>query len=128
MNANTRTALRLFAHGFLMSPSHVPSLVAGGWTFLTNHAHVLLCLASDPDARLRDVADRVGITQRAVQHILADLEAAGAITRERVGRRNRYAVHAGVSLRHPLEAAHTVGELLALGPPASLVAPARVLG
>lgn len=86
------------------------------WTFLTNHAHVLLCLAADPEVRLRDVAETVGITERAVQHIVGDLESGGAITRERVGRRNRYAVHPNVKLRHPVEAAHTVGELLALGP------------
>lgn len=91
---------------------------AGGWTFLTNHSHVLLCLAVDSEARLRDVAERVGITERAVQHIVSDLERGGVITRERVGRRNRYAVHVDARLRHPVEAAHTVRELLALGPPA----------
>ena len=93
-----------------------PPRPAVGWTFLTNHAHVLLCLAADPEARLRDVADRVGISERAVQHIVSELEAGGVITRERVGRRNRYAVHPDTRLRHPVEAAHTVRELLALGP------------
>lgn len=89
---------------------------AGAWTFLTNHSHVLLCLAADPEARLRDVAAQVGITERAVQHIVRDLEGAGVITRARVGRRNRYAFHPDVPLRHPVEATHTVHELLALGP------------
>ncbi len=60
------------------------------WTFLSNHGHVLVCLARDPDSRLRDVASRVGITERAVQKILGDLEAAGIVRRERHGRRNRY--------------------------------------
>lgn len=84
------------------------------WTFLTNHAHVLVCLAADATARLRDVADRVGITERAVQHIVADLEAEGLLTRTREGRRNRYALHLGVPLRHPVEAHVQVGELMQL--------------
>lgn len=92
---------------------------SSAWTFLTNHSHVLLCLAADPDARLRDVAERVGITERAVQQIVGDLERGGVLTRERVGRRNRYAVHPDTRLRHPVEAAHTVRELLALGPVAA---------
>ena len=62
------------------------------WTFLTNHAQVLLCLADAPDIRLRDVAERVGITERAVQRIVADLSQAGYVKRDRVGRRNRYTV------------------------------------
>jgi predicted transcriptional regulator of viral defense system len=82
------------------------------WTFLTNHAHVLLCVSRDPDARLRDVAEVVGITERATQRIVAELEAAGYLTRMRDGRRNRYDVHPGVPLRHPLERDHTVGEIL----------------
>ncbi|MFM7320610.1 MAG: helix-turn-helix transcriptional regulator [Armatimonadota bacterium] len=84
------------------------------WTFLTNHSHVLICLARDPELRLRDVAQRVGITERAVQRIVAELEVAGAITRERDGRRNRYAVHADVKLRHPIEAHRTIADLIAL--------------
>jgi DNA-binding transcriptional ArsR family regulator len=87
---------------------------AAPWTFLTNHAHVLLCLASDPELRLRDVAARVGITERAVQHIVADLEAAGMLTRTREGRRNRYALHAERPLRHPVEAHRTVADLVNL--------------
>jgi len=83
------------------------------WTFLTNHAHVMVCIAQDPDARGRDIAGRVGITERAVQAIIADLVADGYVTRERRGRRNHYRLHAGAPLRHPLEAEYSIGELLA---------------
>lgn len=83
-----------------------------GWTFLTNHAHVLVCVAEDPDVRGRDIATRVGITERAAQAIVADLVADGYVTRTREGRRNRYEVHPDSPLRHPLESSHTVGELL----------------
>ncbi|AOT62267.1 helix-turn-helix domain-containing protein [Streptomyces fradiae] len=82
------------------------------WTFLTNHARVLLHIARDPDVRLRDVAASVGITERAVQLIVGDLEAAGYLTRTRVGRRNRYTIDPTVALRHPAEADHPVGDLL----------------
>ena len=84
------------------------------WTFLSNHAHVLVCLALDPDARLRDVALSVGITERAVQKIVSDLEAAGVIVRERAGRRNSYRLDLDVPLRHALESHKTVGTLLSL--------------
>jgi DNA-binding IclR family transcriptional regulator len=84
-----------------------------GWTFLTNHAHVLICLTRDPDARLRDVAGLVGITERAVQRIVAELEAEGYLERMRVGRRNRYTVHPELPLRHPVEQPHSVAALLA---------------
>jgi DNA-binding MarR family transcriptional regulator len=87
------------------------------WTFLTNHAHVLLCLADDHDILLRDVAVKVGITERAVQLIVADLEHAGYITRTRVGRRNHYALKKGGRLRHPLEAHRTIEVLLGIGAP-----------
>lgn len=83
------------------------------WTFLTNHARVLIALAQAPDTRLRDVAEHIGITERAVQLIVADLEAAGYLTRTRVGRRNRYTIDPTVALRHPTEADHPVGDLLA---------------
>jgi DNA-binding MarR family transcriptional regulator len=84
------------------------------WTFLSNHGHVLVCLARDPDSRLRDVASRVGITERAVQKILGDLEAAGIVRRERHGRRNRYRLDLRQPLRHPLEAHRSVGSLLGM--------------
>lgn len=83
-----------------------------GWTFLTNHAHTLIILASEAELPLREVAARVGITERAVQRIVAELEEAGVLTRERVGRNNRYTVHLGVRLRHPVEAHRTVGDLV----------------
>ncbi|MGY1806589.1 helix-turn-helix transcriptional regulator [Blastococcus sp. SYSU D00669] len=84
------------------------------WTFFTNHAHVLVCIARDPDVRLRDVAARVGITERATQRILADLVEAGYVERSRDGRRNRYRVRPDRPLRHPVEQPHRIGEVLAL--------------
>jgi DNA-binding transcriptional ArsR family regulator len=84
----------------------------GTWTFLSNHGHVLVCLARDPVARLRDVARNVGITERAVQRIVSDLEQAGVLTRHREGRRNRYSLHGELPLRHPVEAHTTVSALL----------------
>ncbi|HYP15119.1 MAG TPA: winged helix-turn-helix domain-containing protein [Bryobacteraceae bacterium] len=84
------------------------------WTFLTNHSHVLLCLAEDPEIRLRDVAEKVGITERAAQRIVADLQNEGYITAERIGRRNRYVVHPEAPLRHPMEERNAVGTLLNL--------------
>jgi len=82
------------------------------WTFFSNHAHVLVTLAKDPSARIRDVADKVGITDRAVQTILAHLEDAGILVKERDGRRNRYIINESAPLRHPLEAHKTVGSLV----------------
>jgi DNA-binding MarR family transcriptional regulator len=84
----------------------------GGWTFLSNHGHVLVCLARDPDARLRDVADQVGITERAVQRIVGELEDGGVLRRIRQGRRNHYEIERASHLRHALEAHATVGSLL----------------
>lgn len=83
------------------------------WTFLTNHGHVLVCLALDPDARVRDVAERVGISARAAQAILNDLQEGGYVTATRVGRRNHYSVAASRRLRHPLEDHVALGEFLA---------------
>lgn len=88
-------------------------LVESRWTFLTNHAHVLVGLDRDPQARVRDLAVQVGITERGVSRILADLAAAGVIARERQGRRNVYRIRRRARLRHPLEAHRTVGDLLA---------------
>ncbi|ATD72942.1 putative MarR family transcriptional regulator [Gordonia amicalis NBRC 100051 = JCM 11271] len=82
------------------------------WTFLTNHAHVLLCLSRDGDLTMRELATAVGITERAVQVVVADLVADGYLTREKNGRRNTYTVHGHGRLRHPLESAHTVDELI----------------
>jgi DNA-binding Lrp family transcriptional regulator len=82
------------------------------WTFLTNHAHVLLCVARDPGIRHRDVAERVGITERAAQRIIGDLIESGYLERIKEGRRNRYSLHAELPLRHPLEENSQIGEVL----------------
>ncbi|ATE53649.1 AsnC family transcriptional regulator [Actinosynnema pretiosum] len=88
-------------------------VTGGAWTFLSNHAHVLLCLADDPDQTLPVIAGRVGVTSRAVQLIMVDLIAGGYVERTKVGRRNHYRVNRDGLLRHPLEAGHRVGELIA---------------
>ena len=82
------------------------------WTYLTNHSHVLICLEEDPTTRLRDVAQRIGITERAVQMIVTDLENAGVLIRHREGRRNRYEILPDKPLRHPVEAHRSVRDLL----------------
>ena len=87
---------------------------APAWTFLSNHAHVLLLVARDPEILLKDVARTVGITERAVQRIVSDLEASRYIERERRGRRNRYTVHPEMPLRHPIEAHRRIASLIAL--------------
>ncbi len=99
-----------------------------GWTFLTNHGHVLVCIANDPEIRGRDIAARVGITERAAQAIVADLVAEGYVERTRVGRRNHYRIAMDRKLRHPLEQSHRIDELLALatpGPDGTRTVPAR---
>jgi DNA-binding MarR family transcriptional regulator len=87
-------------------------LRVSSWTFFTNHAHVLLSLATEPELRVRDLAVRVGITERATQRIIGELAEGGFVTIERIGRRNRYTVVRGLPLRHPVEAHRTVGELV----------------
>jgi len=82
------------------------------WHFLTSHAQVLLCIERDPDARLRDIAETVGITERAAQRIVSDLVDAGYVMREREGRRNRYALDRSMRMRHPSQFSHEIGELL----------------
>jgi hypothetical protein len=84
------------------------------WTFLTNHGHVLVCIASDPGIRGRDIADRVGITERAAQSIVADLVGEGYVNRIRIGRRNHYDINSDRPLRHPVEQPHSIGDLLQL--------------
>jgi DNA-binding MarR family transcriptional regulator len=84
------------------------------WTFVTSHTQVLLCIAQDPETRLRDVADQVGITERAAQRILADLVEAGYIDRTRVGRRNQYRINPTVEMRHELQRGLEIGALLQL--------------
>lgn len=94
-----------------------PEPTGPAWTFLTNHAHVLLAIAADPETRMRDVATTVGVTERAVQMIVADLEAGGYLERTRIGRRNHYTVNPAGRFRHPAESEHRIGELLALFAP-----------
>ena len=83
-----------------------------GFTYLTNHSHVLVALDTDPELRVRDLAVSVGITERAVQRILSDLEASGAVKIEKLGRRNRYRIVRSAKLRHSLEQHCSVGGLL----------------
>jgi DNA-binding MarR family transcriptional regulator len=87
---------------------------AGRWTFLTNHAHVLILLSKNPSTVLREVAMQVGITERAVQRIIADLERDGFLEREKVGRQNSYRIRATQPLRHPIEAHRTIGDIIDL--------------
>lgn len=87
---------------------------AKGWTFLTNHAHVLIVLYSEPGLVLREVAGRVGITERAVQRIVQDLEGDGFIRREKIGRKNQYEVVTNKALRHPVESHRDIGDLIRL--------------
>lgn len=96
------------------TPAEPEPDASAAWTFLTNHGHVLLSIAADPTARLRDLAERVGITERAVQRIIAELEEAGYLTHEREGRRNVYRIRAQLPLRHPVERHKKVAVLLAL--------------
>lgn len=99
-------------------PSTSPPPIAEGhptarrWSFLSNHAHVLVCLRRDPDIRIRDLAELVGITERAVQNILVSLEEEGLLERRREGRRNTYELHLDTPLPHPLEAHRDVGSLI----------------
>ena len=83
-----------------------------GWTFLTNHTHVIVCLSRDSALTVRSLALQIGITERSVQRILAELEEGGVVTRTKDGRRNLYSIDENFQLRHPLEAHHTVGDLL----------------
>lgn len=88
------------------------SATARSWTFLSNHAHVLVAIARNPELRQREIADQVGVTLGAVQRIIAELEAAGYLRHERVGRRNRYEIDLDQPLRHPLESHRTIVDLL----------------
>ena len=83
-----------------------------GWTFLTNHGTVLVCIAHDPSVRLREIAARVGVTERTAHAIVTDLAAAGYVIKQREGRRNRYQIRADLPLRQPLGRQPTIGEVL----------------
>ena len=84
------------------------------WRFLSNHTQVLLCLHRDPNARFRDIAHSVGITERAAQRIVADLIESGYVERERAGRRNHYSINTDIAMRHPAQRSYEIGELLEL--------------
>lgn len=90
-----------------MAVDRVPS-----WTFLTNHAQVLLCIADDPGVRLREIGERVGITERAAHRIVVELTDVGYITRERIGRRNQYTVNAQLPIHDPIARVRSVGQLI----------------
>jgi DNA-binding MarR family transcriptional regulator len=92
----------------------LPDDRGGSWTLLTGHGHVLVEIARDPAARIRDIAAAAGITERSAQAIVADLEAAGYITRTKAGRRVRYTVNRDSLFRHPAQEGHRVGPFLAL--------------
>jgi predicted ArsR family transcriptional regulator len=84
------------------------------WRFLSNHTQVILCISRDPEVRLRDIADSVGITERAAQRIVSDLIESGHIESKRVGRRNHYTVNRGLTMRHPAQSHYEIGDLLDL--------------
>ena len=84
------------------------------WRFLSNHTQVLLCIQRDPDVRFRDIAQMVGITERAAQRIVADLIDSGYVESDRIGRRNHYRVNTDIAMRHPAQEGHDIGELLRL--------------
>jgi len=111
---------RVATRGFILtSIAHDQDQVQGSWTLLTAHGRALVAIAQDPDARMRDLAEIVGVTERTVQAIVADLEAAGYVAHTRVGRRNSYTVHLDRPFRHPAQDGHQIGPLLdALGLPA----------
>jgi DNA-binding transcriptional ArsR family regulator len=88
--------------------------VVGDWIFLSNHGLALLCIARDPELRIREIADYVGIRERAAHRIVSDLVEAGYLNKEREGNRNRYEIRADVPMRHPLVRDHWIGELLAV--------------
>jgi DNA-binding IclR family transcriptional regulator len=90
------------------------TVVVARWTFLTNHSQVLLCVAANNSQTAREIAATVGVTERAVQRILDDLEAAGYLSRFRDGRKNRYEVHPNLPMRHPAQNGRAVLDLLTL--------------
>jgi hypothetical protein len=108
-----------FQKGLSGMAKDAPTNNSPKWDFLTNHSHVLVCISHDPGIRLRDIADSVGITERAAHRIVTELAGSGYITREREGRRNRYTVNQHLPLPHPLVGDRKVGELLKVLKPKS---------
>lgn len=106
--------MRVLRFADYYSPMQEPAAASSSWTFLTNYAHVLLAIVDDPGIRIRDIAARVGITERAAQRIVRELLTEGYLDARKVGRRNTYSVNAERPLRHPMEEGRTVGQLIAL--------------
>lgn len=101
----------------MQQDSSLPDADDASWTFLSNHSHVLICLARDSGLRLRELAALVGMTDRGVSKVINELESAGYLERERVGRRNRYRVCSNLPMRHPVERGHRIDDLLAVMTP-----------
>src|SRR3954453_11314329 len=96
----------------ILSLASMPRKSTPTWSFLTNHAQVLVCIAQDPGVRLREIGEKIGITERAAHRIVSDLASAGYIARERRARRNRYTIEPGLPVPDPLARARSIGELL----------------
>ena len=105
---------RRFSHEVMIAGMSLPDGSGGSWTLLTGHGHVLVEIARNPEARIRDIAAAADITERTAQAIVADLEAAGYITRARIGRRTRYTVNPHSLFRHSAQEGHRVGPFLDL--------------
>ena len=105
---------REYSREHILANMSLPDDRGGSWTLLTGHGHVLVEIARDPEARVRDIAAAASITERTAQAIVADLEAAGYITRARTGRRVQYTVNRDSLFRHPAQEGHRVGPFLAL--------------
>jgi DNA-binding transcriptional ArsR family regulator len=112
MDLSDKKQASALPEGQRASQGGMPSAPGSAWTFLSNHAHVLVYLAEHPSARLRDVAADVGITERSAMRLITQLDEAGIIRRTRQGRRNHYMIDVNAPLKHPLEAHCTVGQLL----------------
>ena len=107
-----KTKKKLSTRQAITEPAEKPSVPVSAWTFLTNHTHVLLCLYRAPESTTREVAALVGITERMVQKIVAELVESGFMEVIKVGRRNTYKIHVKMTLRHPLESHRKIGDLL----------------
>lgn len=118
MSINTRKNFRVYILACRYSRVYAQGMSAareqGSWTLLTAHGRALVAIAQDPNARMRDLAEVIGVTERTVQAIVGDLEAAGYVAHTRVGRRNQYTVDLDRPFRHPAQDGHLVGPLLEL--------------
>jgi DNA-binding MarR family transcriptional regulator len=114
VNRNMRKISRLSSHEMYTHGVSGSQDTGGSWTLLTGHGHVLIEIAREPEARIRDISAVVGLTERTVQAIVSDLERAGYLTRTRAGRRSRYTVNHDSLFRHPAQEGHRVGPFLEL--------------